>query len=236
MTTTFRVAAVALLALAAPAWPQDQPQSPPAKPVEPGTPASEPPKDPPTLDELLGIGGEPRPAEGEDVPPGDTTRADLDRELSGKEAAEQFREAIGLMGETAERIKASRDTGLGTQRLQEDIIRKLDMVIRSAERQQSSKQQSSSSSKAQDPKNQPSQQRQGSQGQQNQGENRDEREPPPRQEGALNPEIAARGAAWGALPERVRDALLQGNEDRYSAMYRKLTEAYYKRLAEEAPR
>ena len=42
------------------------------------------------------------------------------------------------------------------------------------------------------------------------------------------------GAAWGALPDRLRGALLQGVADQYSALYERLTERYYQRLAEEA--
>ena len=59
-------------------------------------------------------------------------------------------------------------------------------------------------------------------------------QPPARKDANPNPGVAARGAAWGSLPARLRDALLQGNEDRYSNLYQKWTEAYYRRLAEEA--
>ncbi|MBC8340796.1 MAG: hypothetical protein H8E63_03965 [Proteobacteria bacterium] len=38
---------------------------------------------------------------------------------------------------------------------------------------------------------------------------------------------------WGKLPERVRTELLQGRDDKFSTLYSKLTARYYKRLAEE---
>ena len=41
---------------------------------------------------------------------------------------------------------------------------------------------------------------------------------------------------WGALPPRLRDALSDGLEEPFSPVYREATEAYYRRLAEEAGR
>ena len=38
---------------------------------------------------------------------------------------------------------------------------------------------------------------------------------------------------WGRLPDRVRDLIRQGRRDRISSIYRRLTEQYYRRLAEE---
>ena len=45
--------------------------------------------------------------------------------------------------------------------------------------------------------------------------------------------MAERVDAWGNLPPRLRDELLQGLEDRFSPLYRDLTELYYQRLAED---
>ncbi|MEM8739616.1 MAG: hypothetical protein AAGG38_14230, partial [Planctomycetota bacterium] len=39
---------------------------------------------------------------------------------------------------------------------------------------------------------------------------------------------------WGDLPARLRDELSNGLDEPYSPVYRDLTEAYYRRLAEEA--
>lgn len=206
---------------------QDAPPPPAEKPAQPR------PEPLPSLDELLGL---PAPAKPSTRPPAaDPAQAELERQLSPDEAAEQFRQAVDLMDQTARRIKESGDLGLSTQRLQEDAVRKLDMLIKAAEqqaRQARSRGASSASQRQRDQRQQPGQQV--GPRETNRGENRDEMMPPPRQEGPLNPELAARGAAWGALPARVRDALLQGNQDRFSALYQRLTEAYYRRLAEEA--
>ncbi len=182
-----------------------------------------------SLDELLGLeeagsGEETR----EELP--DAAQAELERELTQQEAAEAFEQAAALMGETATRLGDLSDTGLATQRLQEDILRKLDQVIEAAKNNQQQSQSSSSSQQNQQP-NQPQQQQQ--QGQASDGDNQSENTPPGRQDGQLNPEIDSARAAWGALPERVRDALFQGRSDRYSSLYERLTEAYYRRLAEE---
>lgn len=218
--------------LAAPALAQESGPPPAEKPAQPSTPDPKP-TPLPSLDELLGL---PSPAKPSTRPPAaDPAQAALDRQLSPAEAAEQFRQAVDLMDQTARRITESRDLGLSTQRLQEDAVRKLDMLIKAAEqqaRQSRSRSASSASQRQRDQTQQPNQQR-GSR-EDSRGENRDEIMPPGRQDGPLNPELAARGAAWGALPARVRDALLQGNQDRFSALYQRLTEAYYRRLAEEA--
>jgi len=209
---------------------------------------SEPPpeEDLPSLDELLGI--EEEEGEGEEadedagapeVEAGDPAEAELERRLSAEQAAEQFEQALQLMQDVAGRLEASRDTGIQTQRLQEDIIRRLDMLIRMSEQQQQQSSSSSGSSQqgqqqqAQDPGQQQAQQQQGQREQQGQqqapaGGGADV----PLQEGQLAAQPAA-GASWGNLPERVRDAVVQSQNEKFSAMYRALTEAYYRRLAEE---
>jgi hypothetical protein len=225
-----RIITAAMLALAPAAQAQFVPRLPPHAPDQQPAPTPTPP--PATLDDLLGItpdkpsrAAEPSPA------PLDPARAELERKLTPREAADHFKQAVDLMGQTADRLQASKDTGLTTQRLQEDILRRLDMVIHSAQQQQ---QQSSSRSRQQQ------NQDQDQQGQQNQERQNasstpapDTINPPSRREGPLNPAIAARGQAWGDLPARDRDALLQGNADRYSSLYQQWTEAYYRRLAEE---
>ncbi len=56
--------------------------------------------------------------------------------------------------------------------------------------------------------------------------------PPARRDGALRPGLDAARAAWGSLPERLRDMLLQGSGEKFSTTYERLTEEYYRRLAE----
>ncbi len=203
-------------------------------PTPPAPPPAEPPRDElPTLDDLLGLPQAPDAARR--TPGTDPASTELERKLSMREAAQQFKQAVVLMSETADRIRGAGDTGIATQRLQEDVVRKLDMLIQAAEQNSQQSQQSSSSSSSGDPdrQSQPNQQRpeQGEQ-QQNQGDNRAEATPPGRAEGALDPNLAARGAAWGSLPARVRDALMQGTQEQYSSVYQRLTEAYYRKLAE----
>jgi hypothetical protein len=194
-------------------------------------PEKEPPPAVPDLDDLLGLEeGEDRPAEAPD-----TTELELDRKLSGEEMAEAFDEAVRLMGEAAERIEGSQDVGIDTQRIQEDVIRRLEMIIASAPRQQQQQQSRSSSSQQQDQQQQPQQPRDQDQ-QAGQGDNRAELTPPGLREGELGPAPALGSALWGALPERVREAISQGTTDRFSSLYQGLTEAYYRRLAEEANR
>lgn len=228
---------LAALALAAGAAAQDAtPAQPPKQPEQPAQPATPPPEKQPTLDELLGLpsappreGGKPRP---EAVDP---SKADLERKLSVREAAEQFKVAVDLMGETADRIQASRDTGLTTQRLQEDIVRKLDQLIKAAEQQQQQQQRSRSSSRSQNQQQsqQPNQPQQGQRREAGKGEPQEALEPPPGQAPNPTPGTAARGAAWGALPAHIRNPLMQGDTEKYSSLYQKITEAYYRRLAEE---
>jgi hypothetical protein len=224
--------------IATPAAPPAPPA--PAQPASAPTPAETPaakpstPAAPPTsLDDLLGITPEKPAPKGKPVSIA-PDRAELERKLTPGQAADQFKQAVDLMGQTAERLQASKDTGLATQRLQEDILRRLDMVIHSAEQQQ---QQSQSKSKQQQQQQDQDQQQQGKQEQQRQDASSnpapDTINPPTRREGPLSPDLAARGAAWGSLPDRMRESILQGNFDKYSSMYQRWTEAYYKKLAEE---
>ena len=192
-------------------------------------PESEPKDRPlPTLDELLGIEDAAKP-ETESAP--DAADADLDRQLANeKPIADEFLEAVGLMRESAGRLSGQADTGVVTQRLQEDILRRLEQLIQRASEQSSS---SSSSSQSQQQQQQPSQQRR-SENQQASGEPQDRPEGPAGEEARLGAQAILDGARWGNLPERLREALLQGSSDSYSSLYRSMTEAYYKRLAEEA--
>lgn len=217
----------------------------PAKPAEPPKQAApspsdkkEPPKPDPAeddlnLDDLLGTKPKtpPPPAGGA----GSAAAADLDRKLSAKEMGDAFHEAVVLMGDAAGRIRKSKDTGVTTQRVQESIVRKLDLLIDQMEQQSQSGQPQPNQSQPQDSQQQSSQRRQ-QQRQPSQtptGENNSEMDPPARRDGALGPEIDAARAAWGSLPERVRQMLMQGSSDKFSEAYKKLTEEYYRKLAEE---
>lgn len=192
---------------------------------------AQPEEDPlPTLDELLGIEKETKP-EAEAAP--DAADAELDRQLAeAKPIADEFLEAVGLMRESAGRLSTQADTGLVTQRLQEDILRRLDELIDRAGKQSNSNSPSSSKSQSQQ-QQQPNQQRR-DENQQASGEPQDKSDAPAGEDAQLGARAALDGARWGNLPERLRDALLQGSSDSYSSLYKSMTEAYYRRLAEEA--
>lgn len=227
---------------------------PPEKP-EPAKPAETRPVPPPvpSLDDLLGTKpqkpvpqtpatNQPSEKPGDVANPSspDAARADLDRLLSGEEMGEAFKEAVALMGDAAKRLETSKDTGIDTQRVQEDVVRRLDQLLASLQQQQ---QQSSSSSSSQSQqqqdkqqnKNQPNQKKPGQKQNQQTSSGQGDRDwdGPPKQEGQLKSALDSARAAWGSLPARVRDMLLQGSEDPFSARYRAMTEQYYKRLAEE---
>jgi hypothetical protein len=220
------------MALGAQAIAQSQPATPPPEPkpeTEAKTQPTPPEEELPGLDDLLDLSEGDAP----DSTAADALKRELEDKLAGEQIAEQFQEAVRLMGQTAERLQTGRDTGLTTQRLQDDILKKLDGLIDAAKKQQSSSSSSSSRSESDGQRNQPNQP-QSTQSQAGSGENRSEVDPPARRDGAVNPEVDQTGAAWGSLPAHVREALNQGFSDSYSALYRAMTEAYYRRLAEEA--
>lgn len=174
----------------------------------------------PTLDELLGL---------ESDAGADDRRDALDRALSAEEAGDQFRQAVALMGDAAGRIDG-RDLGLQTQRIQEDVLRRLDQVIEASQRQGGGGSSSSSSSSGQG-QQQPSQSTQRQAGAASEAES--EAMGPELTGTQLAPGVEPDGVTWGHLPARDREAVSQGVSDRYSALYRRLTEMYYRRLAEQ---
>lgn len=103
----------------------------------------------PSLDELLGLDDEGNDAKPDAVPKQNSdpdpanpelTR-ELEKRLSGKEASEQFVQAIAEMEEIAIRLGEESDPGIDTQRMQDEIILKLEQIISSAEKTPSQQQQ-----------------------------------------------------------------------------------------------
>ncbi len=223
----------------------------PATPTPPATPpasAGVPPKKPeadkpsgaksddlPSLDDLLGTGND-KPKEGEAAP--DAAKNELDKLLSGAELGQAFDQAAGLMRDAARRLTDTRDVGLSTQRIQEDALRKLDQLIssldRQAQQQQQQQQPGEQDQQSSEPRQRQQQQQQQQSSQQPGSGEPQEHDGPELQEGALNPELDSARAAWGALPARVRQMLLQGSSDRFSSLYNRMTQEYYRRLAEES--
>lgn len=184
----------------------------------------------PSLDDLLDL--EDPAAE----TPDEVGAEELEKALSGDQSqGEPFVQAVALMDKAAVRIEDDDDLSLATQRIQQDAIDKLEKMIQQAKESQQQQSSSSSSSQNQDQQQTPDQQNKSQQQQQTnaQGENNAELIPPGAENPELNPVVAAARAAWGSLPERVRDALVQGSSEQFSSLYRGLTEEYYQRLAEE---
>lgn len=208
-------------------------QAPPTDEKPPPTP----PDPLPDLDELLGLPKQkraepPKPIAGPAVP---TPPPELERKLTAQELASKFEEAVVQMAESADRIGRLGDVGIPTQRLHEDILRKLDVLIKLSNSSSSSSSPSQASDQSSDPSSSPASQRPGASDQQaGSGDNRAERMPPAKTEAQRRARLDIARAAWGNLPERVRQSLLEGSSDYFSAMYEALTEAYYKKLAEEA--
>jgi hypothetical protein len=187
----------------------------------------------PTLDELLDI------APRGDAAPRPSTDDGAASSSAGGETLEQV---FDEMRTVSQRLGRDRDAGLDTQRIQERILDKLDQLIRAAQQAQ----QSGGSGSPQNP--QPQQQDQGASGNQSQQAQGDQQgpagndnqgvagepTPPPDSTDSAAP-LQERRVEWGNLPPRLRDELLQGSGERFSPVYQDLTEAYYRRLAEEAP-
>jgi hypothetical protein len=214
-------------------------------PVAPPPPPSETPRPAapePTLDELLGLPPA-QPRKDGQAAPIDPARAQLDDQLTATDRANDFRQAVNLMRQTASRLEAAQDVGIDTQRLQQQTLDRLDKMIEQAERnRQEQKSRSSSQSRQQQQQQESAQRQQQSSQAQQQAQQQGQQQGTsaqggavPRQEGTLNQQPPST-AAWGNLPDRVRDALLQGLSDRFSSRYKSLTEEYYKRLAEQPSR
>jgi hypothetical protein len=199
---------------------------------------------PPSLDDLLGIE--------EDEDTGEASAAEaaareqrerLERALAERELKDLFTQAIADMSISADLLDESFDAGLGTQRVQETILSRLETLLEQARKmqnQQSSSQSSSSSSRSEQQQeqnpgqrsNQQSQTTPGSQRQDQPGDSQ-EGEPPPVQDEVVNPMIEETRTEWGNLPEREREMMRQGSREKYSSLYERLTQEYYRRLAED---
>ena len=222
------------------------------------SPSGETPK---SLDELLGV-----PSGGSRSEQESTTSATdaasreqakrLERSLDESSLPDLVQRAIEGMRSASARLTDQRDAGLGTQRIQEDVIQSLERLLEEAQKQQKKQQSSSSSSssssrqkkqgrdgKSEDPSERNGQQRQPSSGDKkgqqkssssSTGETEADVGVRDSDEVAAGGELSESRVEWGQLPERVRELVLQGRKDRVSTIYERLTREYYRRLAEEA--
>ena len=217
-----------------------------------------------SLDDLLGIGeSDSKKASAES---GRTQKETLQRILSEKEAKNTLEETVEGMRRSAT-LLSEKDSGTAVQRVQEDVLARLDALIASAQQQQQQQQSSSSSSSSSSSgeKSKGSQQPKDGKGQkqsesaaseekrreeakqratQKEGEksspsksqptgDRAEESPPSVDpiEGGV---IQETDEEWGSLPPRTREIIRQGVREKMSSVYRRWTEAYYRRIAEES--
>lgn len=254
MMTTCVTILAALLALPQ-APPTERPVDPPALP-----PVREGDRPPPSLDDALGIGGTRPPQSparrGEEDP-------ELQRSLDGAKPRDILASAIEDMRRST-RLLESSEAGIDTRRVQESVVRKLDELIASAQRMKDQQPQQQGARQQQQQQQQQGRKPEGSNrdregapeeppeaGQPRGGQD------PPRQQGASRrpdgdadanepPEAVdptmqdaqfdESRSEWGRLPPRVREAVRQGLRDPMSAAYRRLTQEYYRRLAEDPRR
>lgn len=180
-------------------------------------------------------------------------RGRLDRALREEELEDAFAQAVELMRQSADRLGPRADAGIETQRVQEDAVRRLDSIIDAARKRRQQQQQQSQRSSSRDRQNQDQNQatpqdgtpemraaarrdRAGSQERQPRGSQPGNAEPPGLEDGELDEVMHEGRVEWGSLPERVRELVQQGRRDRVSTLYLRLTEEYYRRMAEEASR
>ena len=203
---------------------------------------------------------EPAPAEqekaGEDAVPSldDLLGLDLDRDGAAEQAARQNEEelarrladeqisdvfvlALEKMELSANLLDIDLNAGLGTQRVQQDVLAKLDQLIdlakKMSSRQSSSSSQSGAASQSKaKPTPKPSA-GQGATGRADGSQDGQAIDLPAGRDGDINTLIDETESEWGHLPARLREMFEQGQNGYISRLYRKLTEEYYKRLAEE---
>lgn len=228
------VLVIPLLTLAGVAIAQP-PAQPDPKPAEKAPAPATPPTAVPSLDEALGLS---KPAD-KPKPPADSKQplpGELDKALKGDQPGNELEKAVALMGESASRLEKSKDTSIQVQRMQEETVRLLDALIKKGgQKKPNPNSQPKPQSQDQQQEQQPNQSPQSQQQQQPQA-NKDPSDDPNRGGSAntkLRPAIEAARAAWGNLPQRVRQLLMQGSGDQFSKEYQRLTEEYYKRLGEQ---
>ncbi len=187
----------------------------------------------PSLDDLLNLPGTgEREDAGEPAGPPEAPAMNL---------GDVFSQAVSQMGEAAERVES--DPGLGTQRVQEEVLVKLDQIIAEVQRRQQQGQgQGQGQAQGQQRSSQPGTGATGQQpgqqpgpGQPNAG--RGDGNATPGHATAIEPGSTAELAeairqGWGSLPPRARDQISQGLTQHVSPVYRDATEAYFRRLAE----
>ncbi len=201
-----------------------------------------------SLDDLLKLPGQPKPDPSKRPEP---TRPDIKKlpPMGDSEITDALVKAIAEMEEAASRLSQRKDPGLETQRMQESVLRRLDQVIAAAQQRQQQQQQQQQG-QGQQQQQQQQKQEDGSKQNQEQQAKGQQQKPGQKQPGSNEPNQGqvTKGTAgdanaggpieetrieWGRLPQRVRSELDQGLGEKFSPLYKRLTEMYYRRLAEE---
>jgi len=213
----------------------------------------------PGLDELLGLDPPPQTPTPTPTPdPAATPDPDVDHDALPASSEEPFAAAAAQMERAAARLDTSRDPGLDTQRLQEDVLARLDQLIADAVNNAAPPPPGGGGGGGASgpPDNGDAQPGGGTPG------NGDGAAPAPGsaatpagstaeatggepspggfspgQVGPTGPEagpLREVRTEWGALPPRLRDELSNGLDEPFSPVYRRQTEAFYRRLAQDA--
>lgn len=203
----------------------------------------------PAAGQGAGSGAKAGGATGEDPAAVGKARQRVQRTLDEEEVESLLEEMLGDMQSSVDRLGSKADPGLETQRAQKGVVDKLDILIQQAQRkkqQKSSSSSSSSSSDSQRPQDNDQQKQDGS-AQQNptdaaardharnqRGESRPLDPPGPEDPTDEQKMLDETRSEWGALPARVRELIRQGSRDRVASLYERLTQEYYRRMAEDA--
>jgi hypothetical protein len=200
----------------------------------------------PSLDDLLNIPApseaapKPMPAPDSTTPAPDSPAVKPDAakpeiEMPKEKTGDLFMAATAEMKLAASQLTEQHDSGIQTQRTQESVIRKLDQLLDQLRQQQQGKGKSQQEAKDTGSEKNQSQQQQQAQRSSQSSDSRDNDTRMELEDGQRNDQpLSEKLSEWGNLPPRLRDQLLQGSEDRFSGLYRQLTERYYQRLAEES--
>lgn len=157
-----------------------------------------------------------------------------------KQADEDVMDQIlRLMGESAKRIDVDFDSGVQTQEVQRQIVQKLDEAIASAaknHRKQRQQDPASRTDKRRRSKASPEKRLEGAEqpGQSvtDVGSTSGEQAAATEAEDQAGGELGDIRRAWGHLPPRERDELIQGSNEEYLERYRLWVERYYRALQE----
>jgi len=189
------------------------------------------------------------PSDASSASPGVELSDEVARRVAGESGGDLFKQAVREMDDAAERLARANDAGLDTQRTQQSVLDKLDQLIADAKKQQGggggssgqNQQQQQQQGNAQNQGRQPGQAQgqsaQPSQGQANASSGEHSGDVSPGSTGPVSDEASAieeYRQEWGNLPPRLRGELMEGLQEHFSPLYRSLTEAYYRELAQEA--